>query len=368
MMSAPYFRHFMRLSPSLHLSRQAAIRSTKIIHNAGRIPHLRPLTSTPFQLAKVRVPLHRNTFAQVRFTLADVPPLSFWTSNARPPLIPDGEVSPAEFLAACRRYAYLAIEDAPGWRQRHLSTTTTTASGGNFANDGTIPLSTLHYASILLMRSPAAGGHLATHILHTGVTLNYAPSVLTMARLGLKAGKLDNLQFSPAKEALERLASGRNRDPYHRADALTLMGLLHARQGTSAGDERALRFFGDAAEAAKTPGATWQWRPSAVLEQSRTYIRRKQVDRAREVLRTAARELDNADVCFEYAMLLPADDPERMPMLERAAVSGVEGAAREMGRIELERVAEEGLSSAERREREVLADEWLGIAGDKALL
>ncbi|OTA85093.1 hypothetical protein M434DRAFT_400255 [Hypoxylon sp. CO27-5] len=365
-MSAPYVRHFMRLSSSLHLYRQAAIRPTKIIYHAGRIPHLRPLTSTPFRPAKVRVPLHRNTFAQVRFTLADVPPLSFWTSNARPPLIPAGEVSPDEFLAACRRYASLAIEDAPGWRQRDLSTT---ASRGNLGNDGTIPFSTLHYASILLMRSPAAGGHLATHILHTGVTLNYAPSVLTMARLGLKAGKLDGLQFSPAKEALERLASARNRDPHYRPDALTLMGLLHARQGTSAGDERALRFFGGASEAAaREPGAAWQWRPSAVLEQSRTYIRRKQADRAREVLRVAARELDNADVCFEYAMLLPVDDPERMPMLERAAVSGVEGAAREMGRIEALRAKEEGLSSAERREREVLADEWLGIAGDKALL
>lgn len=361
-MSAPYVRHFTRLS--LHLSRQAAIRPTKIIHHAGRIPHLRPLTSTPFRLAKARVPPHRNSFAQVRFTLADVPPLSFWVNHVRPPLIPDGEVSPAECLEACRRYASLAIEDAPGWRQRALSPT---GPGGN-REDGTIPLSTLHYASIMLMSSPATGGHLATHMLHTGVTLDYAPSVLAMARMALKVGRLHDPQFAATKEALERLASGPKSDPYYRPDALTLMGLLHARQGTPAGDERALRFFSDAEKAARVPNAVWQWRPSAVLGQSRTYVRRKQPDRAREVLQIAAKELDNAEVCFEYAMLLPADDPERMPMLERAAVSGVEGAAREMGRIELQRAAEEGLSSAERREREVLADEWLAIAGDKALI
>lgn len=361
-MSVPYIRHLVRLP--LYQPWQGAIRPTKLIRPAGRIPHLRPLTSTSFRLAKARVLPHRNTFAQVRFTLADVPQLSFWTKHARPPLIPDGEASPAEFLEACQRYASLAIEDAPGWRQRAL---TPSPTGGN-RDEGTIPLSTLHYASSILMRFPAAGGHLATHILHTGVTLNYAPSVLTMARLGLKAGRLDDPQFALAKEALERLASSPKSDAYYRPDALTLMGLLHARHGTSAGDERALRFFSDAEKAARVPNAAWQWRPDAVLEQGRTYLRRKQPDRAREVLSSAVKEVDNADVCFEYAMLLPADDPERMPMLERAAVSGVEGAAREMGHIESQRAAEEGLSSAERREREFIADEWLGIAGDKALI
>ncbi|KAI1413619.1 hypothetical protein F5Y13DRAFT_160741 [Hypoxylon sp. FL1857] len=362
-MSATYLRHFTRAS--LCLTRQAAIRPTnKLIHNAGTLPHLRHLTTTPFRAAIARVLPSRNSFAQVRFTKADIPPLSFWTFHVRPPVVPDGEASPAACFEACHRYAELAIEDAPGWRQRALSAAPTAAG-----DDGTIPLSTLHYAALLAMRSPATGGHLATHILHTGVMLNYAPSVLTMARLGFKADKLDKPQFAPAKDALGKLASSANdRDAYYRADALTLMGLVHARQGTYAGDDRALRFFNDAAQAARAPDAAWQWRVSAVLEQSRIYVRRKQIDLAREVLRTASHELDNAEACFEYAMLLPSDDPERTPMIERAAISGVEGAAREMGQIELQRAAERGLSSTERRQRRLIAEEWMGVAADVAII
>ncbi|KAI0834829.1 hypothetical protein F5Y06DRAFT_277993 [Hypoxylon sp. FL0890] len=365
-MSTTYIRNFIRL-PSL-LYRQAGIRptNTKTVCHAGRISHLRPLSTTPFRPAKARVLAHRNSFAQVRFTLANVPALSFWESHVGPPLVPEGEVLPAECLEACRRYASLAIEDAPGWRQRALTPAVTTS--GEHNSDDPIPLSTLYYAAVLLMRFPSEGGHLATHILHTGVTLNYAPCILTMARVGIITDKLNRPQFEPTKEALEKLASNPNREAYYRADALTLMGLFHARQGTSAGDDRALQFFRDAEKVARAPNATWHWRSSAALEQSRIYIRRKQPDLAREVLRVAAPKLDNAELCFEYAMLLPPDDPERMVMVQRAAISGVEGAAREMGRIESQRAAEEGLSSTERREREILADEWLGISRDKALI
>ncbi|KAI1144338.1 hypothetical protein F5Y05DRAFT_24230 [Hypoxylon sp. FL0543] len=363
-MSTTCIRSFTRLH--ILLSRQAATRPRlKTIYHAGsKIPNLRPLSSTPFRPVKARELRDQDLFAKPHFALSDVPPLSFWTSNVGPPIVLDGEVSPVECLEACRRYASLALENAPGWQRRSITTSTTTT--GKRAS-APIPISILHYVALILLRVRGERQYMAAHILYTGTTLNYAPAVLTMARLGVNASMLDKPAFAVAKEALGRLASSRASDPYYRADALTLLGLHHAQRGTPEGDNRALRCFEDAEKAAQAPDAAWQWRASAVLEQSRILVRREQEDRAREALR-AALELDNADVCFAYAMLLPADDPERTPLLQRAAVSGVKGAAREMARIEERRAAEEGLGATERRIRQVIADEWAAIAGDKAVL
>ncbi|KAI1397859.1 hypothetical protein F4819DRAFT_470583 [Hypoxylon fuscum] len=366
------------------LSRQITTRHNgNIISHISRINQARPISSTPRRPAKAREVAHRNTFAEVRFTASDVPPLSFFTAQARPPLVTSDEVTPSECFEACQQYARLAVEDSPGWRQRALTTTTTTFSS-NSTTPGKIPLYVLHYAAVMLMQSPTSAGHLATHILHTGVTLAYAPSILTIARLGLKRHMLDRPHFAPAKEALERLAAARapgQSDGRYRPDALALLGLAHAQLGS---DDRALWLLGGAAAAAKFQAQaqdgerwrapTWHWGASAVLEQAKILARRRQADRARDVLREAARELDNADVCYQYALLLGEDDPERTAMLQRAAISGVEDAAREMGQAELRRLQEEEgrgegrMDERERRDRRVIAEEWLGVAGDRAII
>ncbi|KAI1781428.1 hypothetical protein F4818DRAFT_37781 [Hypoxylon cercidicola] len=347
--------------------------------------HAGPILRRP-ATTKVRVPPSRNSFEKVRFVAADIPRLSFWTANARPPTVPSEDaVGAAECLEACRQYVALAVEDRPGWRQRALAT----KSG--VSPDGKIPLYTLHYAAVVLMQQ-AAAGHLATHILHTGVLLGYAPSVLTMARLGLERDLLDRAHFAPAKEALEKLASafssssssagtdrgGVAEHHVYLADALTAMGLACARSSnTAAAQDRALRFFGSAGRVASSyaDAGAWQWRASAALEQAAIYLRRGDRERARAALRGAAYELDSPEACFRYAQLLgeEGDDPEeRVALLRRAAVSGVEEAARELSRVELRRLEDDdkgrGLSEGEKRYRRFLADEWSAIAGDKALI
>ncbi|KAI1100388.1 hypothetical protein F4804DRAFT_319093 [Jackrogersella minutella] len=338
----------------------------KILHHAVRTPHLRPLSSTLSRPDKTRARVlpTRNSFAQVRFKPIDVPGLRSWEEFVKLPVIAEGGVSAVECHEACQRYAALAVEDKSGWRKRVLS-----ASATSVTETG-IPLSTLHYAALMLMQSPAGGrGHIATHILHSGVLLDYPPAVLAMARLGLRSGKSARPQFELASEALARLANtppgGKN--AYYRADALTLRGLHAASPHTRAGDDRALHLFVVAAAAAASEGP-WQWAASAALEQSRIYVERGQPERAREVLRPRVEELDNADVCLQYALLLRESDPERLSLLERAAVSGVEAAARELGRMGAESAKEPGLSPAERVERRVLADEWMGIARDKSFV
>ncbi|OTB08501.1 hypothetical protein M426DRAFT_317123 [Hypoxylon sp. CI-4A] len=346
---------------------------------AGRLHPARSITSTPASQAKARAVPHRNSFAQVRFTAADVPALSFWTAHVHPPLVQNKEVSPTECLEACQQYASLAIEDNPGWRQRAI-----TISSSPTAKEGeAISIYTLHYVAIMLMQSPGQGGHIATHILNTGVTLGYAPSILTFARLGLKANKLDAPHFQGVREALEKLAnpsatsnrsSGNSEDTsIYRPDALTLLGLHQAPQNP----DKALQLFTSASKAFTTPSAStpteWQWRATALLSQARILLRRRQSRQALAILRAGARETDNADLCYLYASLLDDDDdddkdPERLAMLERAAVSGVEDAAREMARVERARSAEEGLGAWERRLSAVLADEWAAVAGDKAII
>ncbi|KAL7627166.1 hypothetical protein AAE478_003942 [Parahypoxylon ruwenzoriense] len=326
---------------------------------------------------------HRNSFAKVRFSAADVPPLPLWVERARDFRVADDELAtPAACRDACVRYAALAIEDKPRWRERMLSTSSSPATGGG----SQIPLYTLHYAATMLAQAPVLAGHLSTHILHSAVLLGYAPSVLTLARLGLRRGLLDSPHFAAAREALEKLARvpGRGKpDPsgsYYRPDALTLLGLAQAEQkpGTTASADRVLRYFEDAALAFAAAGGdgsnpdavSWQWRISAILAQTPLYTARGDTARAKEVLRVGTYELDSEEACFQYAQLLtgPEEEEERTNLLRRAAISGVEGAARELGRQAEQEAEREGLGARERRDARFLADEWAGIAGDKAIL
>ncbi|KAI1654441.1 hypothetical protein F4813DRAFT_208691 [Daldinia decipiens] len=354
------------------------------LHHGRLPPPVRSISTTPAPRVKARAPLHRNTFIQIRFAEADIPDLSFWTKHTIPPFVPDGEVSPTQCLEACKRYVHLAIENKPNWQQRNLSPTATSPT----THDGSIPLFTLHYAAITLLLFAQTPGHrfLALHILTTAATAGYAPSTLTLARLGHKTNNLQNPQFAHAKESLATLLANPSRSPEYRPDTLTLAALvqLAAPAPTRATADRATQLLEDASKAYSAAGGTtaaaaaaavvvyWHWRARAVLALSRLLIERKQTARARAILRAAAAELDDPEICFRYAELLPRPDAERRVLIQRAAVSGVEEAAREMARETRASLEEEeqtkGLSAWERRARGVIADEWAGIAGDKAVL
>ncbi|KAI0376841.1 hypothetical protein F5Y04DRAFT_196753 [Hypomontagnella monticulosa] len=347
MFRSPFIRQFIRIS---HLSRPVR----KFHHDQSRMSS---------RSSTGRTSQSRNGFAQVNFTKADIPPSSFWYTRIKPPLVQDDEVSPTECFEACTQYASLAIKDAPGWRHRNLTTS-------EKADDGTIPIFTLHWAAIIMLLYPFQKVvSLATHILQTGVMLGYAPSILTLARMGLERNILDKPLFAPTKEALEKLAASK-KGPYtkYRPDTLTLMGIMYARLGTPAGEDQALQCFSEAENAASASGtkAEWGWRALAMKEQCEIYVRRKETTRAYELLRENIRELDNPDLCFQYAMLLDFDDPRRLTMLGKAAVSGYIPAAREMARMERVRAAAEDLTDWERFARGVRGDEWFAIAEKKA--
>ncbi|KAI1454986.1 hypothetical protein F4805DRAFT_295463 [Annulohypoxylon moriforme] len=347
-------RHFIRLP--LYLPPQPATRSaTNIIRHGPRTPHFRPLSYTP---RSPRNPTAKKTFmgplfkysipqltnkTPIRFSKTEIPPLSFWEAYAQPPLVPPETVTPEACRDACERYVTLAPEGGTGWRN-HLP-----------------PLLTLYYTSVVLLNSPGNTTTLAVHMLQTGAALKYGPSILTTMRIAYKLDKSDDHRFAKASEGLAVLCSGKGQ---YRPDALTLSGLIASSTQSPKDDVRALKLFKEAAAAfSANPSSLWQWRISAVLEKSKIYVRQKQPDLARAVLKENVSELDNADVLYAYAMLLPDSDPERVSMLERAAISASSAAAQEMGRIEQERASEPGLSDRERHDRRVLADEWFRIAG-----
>ncbi|KAI0013917.1 hypothetical protein F4779DRAFT_639085 [Xylariaceae sp. FL0662B] len=349
-------RHLPRKCRLRPLSRPLA---QKPPNHQAATPFLRPISSSSPHLTRMaRAVQHRNTYAQVRFTAADVPPHAFWVEKKTRWFL-DTDATPAECEAATKRYAALALEGSPGWRERLLLKDSNSGSSEQYA---------LHYAAaaIIIVGGKSPAWSLALHMLHTLVTTGpgYAPSVLTLANIGLRRGLLDEPQMEPAREGLARLYKRRAS-----ADACTLMGLMHASVGTDEADDRALECFKAAGRVAEAdPHREWQWQLRSALSAGKICQKRGRTDEALKFFRVGVYELDNAEACYLTATLLPEDDPDRVPLLEKAAISGVEAAARKLGQEELRGVDEEGLSREEKLARQVLADEWLAVAGDKALL
>ncbi|KAI1758974.1 hypothetical protein GGR53DRAFT_186220 [Hypoxylon sp. FL1150] len=414
-------RHLTRLySPTV---RQQATRRPLFFRStaAANVHQILQQSQSRTATARVRAPPTRATLEKVRFHPDDAPDVPFWEKQLRPPIVPAGEVSAVECFRACRLYVALAIGNEPGWRRKYLTTATKSSSSGNNPQDGNgnddgdISMFTLQYVAVVLIKSNACPA-IGIHVLHTGVLLGYAPSILSLARLGLNRDMLDIPQLAPTKEALQALiassstsssssssststkskskskskahpnnaakktAAADDNDLYL-ADTLTLMGLAHARHGTASDNDRALRFFGLAGLAASASASsgttgTWLWRADAVIAQAAIHLKRNQRARALEVLGAAMQEMDDADVTYEYARLLDEGDAERWRLMQRAALRRSDKAAREMGRREWrlleeeeERAREGGkrLSEREKRERRFIADEWLAIAGDKSV-
>ncbi|KAK7753438.1 hypothetical protein SLS62_004513 [Diatrype stigma] len=306
-------------------------------------------STTPLLSAKVRVDPARDGFAKARFTAADVPSLEFWAARARPPLVDD--LLPGECLATAQEYAALALRAPANWRQ-HLTTKYNISSY------------TLHYLAYMMITgapSPAAW-HLATHILHTNVVLSYTPSVLTFVRLAFTRDKLGQPQFAAAEEAFER-ALARRDDP----NACTLKGLIYAKKNRRETDAKALEWFRLARQLGGDEPRAWDWQASCIVGLAKIYMKQSKARQAKETFHYAAAVLDIPEACWFYAQALEKDDPDRAPWLKKAAVSGYLEAARELAQIELHALNDGSLSKGEMAERQALADEWSGIAGDKAL-
>ncbi|GAP86515.2 hypothetical protein SAMD00023353_1900610 [Rosellinia necatrix] len=371
---------------------------------------------------KGRAVVTREYYAQPKFSRADVPPLEFWEARARPPLVAD--LGADECLRTARAYVDAARKDGPGWRERLIAVKETpdddgggkgAAAAATTMTTGKTPLSAyvLHYVASMLWQNHAGQSRfLAMHILRTLTVLGYAPSLLTMVRLGLMSKRLDQPPFEPAREALERLMrrigdgnGGRGGEGGDfAADACTLRALIYAAEETHAGDTEALRWLrrayetdaaanAAAATAATTTGSgsgvssadapvptpaaggdgvppfnpRWQWKLSFALTLAQVRLRRGELERARDAYAIAASDLDSAAGHLGLASVLQklgaaGSAAERLASLERAAASGDPAAAREMGKRERYRATEPGLGRWEKRKRQVVADEWLAVA------
>ncbi|KAI1384447.1 uncharacterized protein F4822DRAFT_363794 [Hypoxylon trugodes] len=332
----------------------------------------------------------RNSFAKVHFTPVDIPSLPFWIAHAHPPLIPanadEAHLSPEDFFKICQQYVSLAIQNSPDWRQKAIATTISTNP-----NDDRIPLSTLQYIAFILMSSGGSGHLIARHILHTGITFNYPPSILTMARFGVISNAIFKPQLAAAKEGLDKLASspklpttstspskGTNRGndfdaAYYRPDALTLKAIIAFLENTSPSTSQGIHLLAEA-ERASIPGpptVRWQWRDLGArylgIALQIPNQEPKNFDQAKKILRRLFYEYDTPEVCYRYASLLDPGDPERLRLMERAAVSGSEDAAREMGGLVRERVERDGGGSGD-RDLKFMAEEWERIGRSKSTM
>ncbi len=350
----------------------------------------------------------RDSFAKIHFTPADVPPRAFWEHQVGTTLFAD--LSADECLHAVQAYADAALKNAPGWRERLIAVNATSpprSSDGGGKGRRTLSTYTLHYVALMIVMSPTGSArHLAMHILHTLSGLDYTPSILTMVRMALARDLLGQPQFEPAFERLERIVKrigdgssdksvGKDGKPDFAADACTLRALIYEREHTFEADKNALRWFRRAFELRQaTPSAAdqvppegkrgdgvdagkgaedapfdphWQWKVSFALGVGRIRMRRGEMEKARHMLSLASSELDNAEAYRLMADVLEemgeTDTDKYAESLEKAAISGDQGAARKMGTREWDRAAEAGLSKWEKRKRQVVAEEWMALAG-----
>ncbi len=183
-----------------------------------------------------------------------------------------------------------------------------------------------------------------------------------MVRIAFLSNKLGAVQFLPAEEAFARLLARRD-DP----DACTLKGLIYSKQNTPEAVNKALEWFRLAVRIGGKEPQAWEWQPSCMMGLAKIYLKQNKTEEAEETLRFAATRLDISEACWLYAATLSQDDVNRSSLLTKAAVSGSQEAARELAQDELRKLEGGGLSKRERAETQALADEWLGIAGDKAL-
>ncbi|KAH8163554.1 hypothetical protein CIB48_g4687 [Xylaria polymorpha] len=362
-----------------------------------------------------RIARPANYFAKVRFTRTDVPPWEFWDEHARAPLVTD--LSADECLQTTQAYADAALRDAPGWRERLI--TTAVEPPDSKGQRKTLSAYTLHYVAVMVaMNGSGQTPHLATHILYTLTGLDYVPSILTLVRIALKGKVLGQPQFESAFQGLERTlqrigdCSSNNSSTSNgskidfAADACTLRALIYAAENTREGDNNALRWFrrayeiGGAVSKPSIRGSSsttnqphleeqqggevdasqdsdgidgarfdprWQWKVSFALGVAAIRMKRGELEKATDMYRIASSEFDNATGYLGMANVLEKagkeDSDKYIEALEKAAVSGDQGAARKLGTREWDRAAEGGLSKREKRKRQVIAEEWMAIAG-----
>lgn len=239
-------------------------------------------------------------------------------------------------------------------------------------------------------------------MLRSASELGYDPSTLTLMRIfssvpeAMQKKVTASKMFIDVEARFQRLLK-KGTDP----DALTLQGMIHAKQGRQSYDRLASDSFRRAErawEAKDQSGAPsqanddrnfsveegadpdyvslpeprqprWEWEVTWALEQAKILQKQNRTKEARDLYRVAALELDNPQGFWNLSCLMegPRDSPERRTYLLKAAISGVQEACREMGVLEKAAAEREGLADKERADREMMSQEWFRLADGEDL-
>lgn len=239
-------------------------------------------------------------------------------------------------------------------------------------------------------------------MLRSASELGYDPSTLTLMRIfssvpaAMQKKVAASKMLNDANTRFQRLLRN-GTDP----NALTLQGVILAKQGTQGHDRQALDSFrraetawevkarsGAPSQASESPSfdvqkgtdpdyvslpeprePRWEWEVTWALEQAKILQKQNRTKEARDLYRVAALELDNPQGFWNLSCLMegPRDSPERRTYLLKAAISGVQEACREMGVLEKMVAEREGLADKDRADRELMSQEWLRLADGEDL-
>lgn len=239
-------------------------------------------------------------------------------------------------------------------------------------------------------------------MLRSASELGYDPSTLTLIRIfssvpaAMQKKAAASKMFIDADARFQRLLK-KGTDP----DALTLQGMILAKQGNQSHERLALDSFRKAekaweakAQSSATPRASssqsfsvekaadpdyvslpepreprWEWEVTWALGQAKILQKQKRTEEARDLYHVAALELDNPQGFWNLSCLMdgPRDSPERRTYLLKAAISGVQEACRELGVLEKMAAEREGLAEKDKANREMMSQEWFRLADGEDL-
>ncbi|KAK8092056.1 hypothetical protein PG997_002417 [Apiospora hydei] len=320
---------------------------------------------------RIAVPrLKTANFDDPQFTLWDIPPHAVLDAMLAHPATPAylSGMTNVQCYDLLREYATLTLTLADPARdfrqvfQTMLEHRRPEAEAAGRPDQTRALHATLHsIAAMLLQGPPGRVSHLALHIMHALVKLDYPPSVMTLTRIALTSRKLDQPQFAPAVERFERLV--KSLAAYRPSAAKTAKkGKSGSETDTAVGtkpDEEdaefrptqaargryreALNYFEAALGGSPTKlsasSPRFGWQILCLEEMGHCYAKLGDTAKAHAAWKFAAEELDDKDCMALYAVhALQPDDPARERLLLKAAVSDSKLAVHEMKKIYHEKV------------------------------
>lgn len=188
--------------------------------------------------------------------------------------------------------------------------------------------------------------------------LGHLPAIsrLLTTALHLGGGRLNSPALLPSMTRLKWYANAQN------AEAMVLYGRILKAQNKL---DEALEMFKGAAEADSDPAAggaqIGEDAATALVNQGLIYLRRNKPAEAKPCFERAALEGDSAIAYHHLALCLDEGSVLRKTYLEKAAASGVPGAARDLAKEYVSWSETEGLVADEKREMLNWAKQWADV-------